>query len=53
MLVFSGKKDFQCYVCKKEFARNSDLKRHFGSYTKEKTFKCQLFDKNFTMKSNV
>ena len=49
----SGKKDFQCHVYGTYFSRNSCLKRHFVTHTKEKLFKRDVCDKSFTLKTNV
>ena len=38
MLVHNGKKDFQCFVCLKEFQRKEHLKQRMVSHTKEKKF---------------
>ena len=53
MLVHSGKKDFQCFVCLIEFARIFVLKQHMVTHTKDNDFKYKICNKNFSRKESV
>ena len=53
MLVHSGKKEFQCFVCLKEFTYSYRLKQHKVTHTKDKFFKCDFCDKSFARKGYV
>ena len=43
MLVHSGKKDFQCHVCLKEFSQKQLVKRHMLAHTKVKRTKNVIY----------
>ena len=62
MLVHSGKKEGQCYVCGKyfsqkgylkSFTQNSNMKKHMLVHNGKKNFQCKVCDKTFSEKGNM
>eukprot|EP01084_Bolivina_argentea_P275955 470712_1 len=40
-------------TCKKRFARNTNLKQHVRTHTKQKPFKCEFCEKSYTQRHNL
>ena len=48
-----GEKPFECEICKKKFARSSDLKVHLPVHEENKPYKCSECSKMFTRYSSL